>query len=223
VCWWQIGKVALELASTSLERREQAVELLEMAQRTLDSASSWRVRQACVNFVREMSHSMILDEIKLQTFACLDKAMGDSMLEVRTTACFSLAGLLRSMPMDRITDFLARAPKPRRRGAKTKDQSEEDRAAQLVRRHAKATPPTPCCLNVRPAVVFVCVPRRQSQGESCRCCCVPGTWRGGRWHYVLTTQVVLAGACGCSGGSQLADRGARVDARRCVLAVRAAG
>jgi hypothetical protein len=109
VCWWQIGKVALELASTSLERREQAVELLEMAQRTLDSASSWRVRQACVNFVREMSHSMILDEIKLQTFACLDKAMGDSMLEVRTTACFSLAGLLRSMPMDRITDFLARA------------------------------------------------------------------------------------------------------------------
>lgn len=129
--------MALELVTTSLERRELALELLEMAQHTLASASSWRVRQACVNFVREMSHTMILDEIKLKASECLDQAMGDKQLEVRTTAYLSLAGLLRSLPGEKITDFLARAPKPRRRGAKSKEQSEEDGAAQLVRRHAK--------------------------------------------------------------------------------------
>ena len=129
--------MALELVATSLERRELALELLEIAQHTLASASSWRVRQACVNFVREMSHTMILDEIKLKASECLDQAMGDKQLEVRTTAYLSLAGLLRSLPGEKITDFLARAPKPRRRGAKSKEQSEEDGAAQLVRRHAK--------------------------------------------------------------------------------------
>ena len=135
----QIGKVALELVATSVENRELSLELLQMAESTLASSSSWRVRQACVNFVREATHAMILDEFKEKAADCLDKAMGDSNLEVRTTACFSLAGLLRSLPSDKITEFLARAPKPRRRGAKAKEQSEEDRTAQLVRRHAKVS------------------------------------------------------------------------------------
>jgi len=134
----QVGNVALELAATSMESREKALELVLIAESTLGTSSSWRVRQACVNFVREVSHTMILDELKTQTAECLDKAMGDSMLEVRTSACHSLAGLLRSLPEEKMKDFLSRAPKPRRRGAKAKDQSEEDRAAQLVRRHAKA-------------------------------------------------------------------------------------
>ena len=134
-----VGNVALELVATSMERREKSAELLGIAEGTLSSTGSWRVRQACVNFVREVSHTMILDDLKMQAAECLDKAMGDSMLEVRTSACNSLAGLLRSLPDDKLKDLLARAPKPRRRGAKTKDQSEEDRAAQLVRRHAKVS------------------------------------------------------------------------------------
>lgn len=133
----QIGKVALELVATSVDKKEVALELLQIAEGMLASSSSWRVRQACVNFVREVSHTLIMDDIKDKTSECLDKAMGDAYLEVRTTACLSLAGLLRSLPSEKITDFLSRAPKPRRRGAKAKEQSEEDRAAQLVRRHAK--------------------------------------------------------------------------------------
>lgn len=133
----QIGKVALELVATSVETREASMELLHIAESMLASSSSWRVRQACVNFAREVTHTMILDEVKIQTADCLDKALGDSYLEVRTSACFSLAGLLRSLPSEKLVEFVARVPKPRRRGAKAKEQSEEDRAAQLVRRHAK--------------------------------------------------------------------------------------
>lgn len=152
---WQIGKVALELVATSVENKEVALELLQVAEGMLASSSSWRVRQACVNFVREVSHTHILDDIKEKTSECLDKAMGDAYLEVRTTACLSLAGLLRSLPSEKITDFLSRAPKPRRRGAKAKEQSEEDKAVQLVRRHAKvflASVPIRCSMNLSRAV-----------------------------------------------------------------------
>jgi hypothetical protein len=135
----QIGKVALELVATSVDRRESALQVIQIAKSILGSSSSWRVRQACVNFVREISHTMVLDEMKSQAADCLDEAMGDSVLEVRSTACLSLAGLLRSLPSERILEFLARAPKPRRRTAKAKEQSEEDKTAQLVRRHAKVT------------------------------------------------------------------------------------
>ena len=135
----QIGKVALELVATSVDRRESALQVIQIAKSILGSSSSWRVRQACVNFVREISHTMVLDEMKSQAADCLDEAMGDSVLEVRSTACLSLAGLLRSLPSERISEFLARAPKPRRRPAKAKEQSEEDKTAQLVRRHAKVT------------------------------------------------------------------------------------
>lgn len=143
MCGTQIGKVALELVATSVDSREVALELLKIAEDMLASSSSWRVKQACVNFAREVTHTMILDETKMHTAECLDKAMGDSNLEVRSSACFSLAGLLRSLPSEKLTDFVARVPKPRRRGAKAKEQSEEDRAAQLVRRHAKVRPLPP--------------------------------------------------------------------------------
>ena len=135
----QVGKVVLELVATSVENREVAEGLLGIAESTRMSSSSWRVRQAAVNYFAQVSHTMILDStLKLRVAESLDKALGDDHLETRTSACFCLAGLLRSLPDERLADFVSRAPKPKRRGAKAKaDQTEEDRAAVLVRRHAK--------------------------------------------------------------------------------------
>lgn len=47
-------------------------------------------------------------------------------------------------------ELIARAPKPKRRGAKAKaEQSAEDKAAALVRRHAKVSPAPPSGLHTR--------------------------------------------------------------------------
>ena len=128
--------------ATSVDTLQEVQEVVGIAESTLSSSTSWRVRQAAVNFLAQISHTMVLHpEVKMRACEILDKALGDSMLEVRTSACFSIAGLLRSLPEDKLLELVARAPKPRRRGAKVKEQSEEDRAAQLVRRHAKVS----CC------------------------------------------------------------------------------
>mmetsp|Transcript_39346 Transcript_39346/g.93061 ORF Transcript_39346/g.93061 Transcript_39346/m.93061 type:complete len:1826 (-) Transcript_39346:1138-6615(-) len=135
----QVGKVALELAGTTLQQVSVAESVLCAAEAVVGAAGSWRVRAAGLQVVREAAHAMVVHgALRDRGVRLLDKSMGDAQLEVRADAASCLAGLLRAMPESHVQELIARAPKPKRRGAKAKaEQSAEDKAAALVRRHAK--------------------------------------------------------------------------------------
>mmetsp|Transcript_51328 Transcript_51328/g.104443 ORF Transcript_51328/g.104443 Transcript_51328/m.104443 type:complete len:1824 (-) Transcript_51328:572-6043(-) len=133
-----VGTIALELVATSLLQPAVAASVLDAAEEVLKSTGSWRVRVAGLHLVRQLAHAVILHPtLRDRAFGIIDGRLGDAMLEVRTAACQCLAGLLRAMPTETVAELLERKPKPKRGRAKASEQSAEDKAAQLVRRHAK--------------------------------------------------------------------------------------
>jgi len=135
----QVGKIALELAGTSLLQPAAVASVMDAAEEVLAQSASWRVRAAALAVVREAGHTaVVLPGLRDRAVAALDRSLGDAQLEVRNDAASSLAGLLRAMPPQHLAELVARAPKPKRRQAKPNpDQTPDDKAAALVRRHAK--------------------------------------------------------------------------------------
>jgi proteasome activator subunit 4 len=146
----QVGKMGYELFATSLPNAAVASKLIDTATEVFSTNKSWRVRNGCIDFIREAGHTCVLHaEIRTRVAQFIqENGLVDNVPEVRQNSCTSLAGFLRMSTSEHVAGIIANAPKPKRRGAKAKDdKSDEERAAMLIRRHAKVLGIASCVLS----------------------------------------------------------------------------